>query len=70
MSALTPNMMQGSSEAQNFDLFRLTKAKEVVDLCPNTLRAYAKTGLRIYKCGKAAFVSKSELAAYIRGGSV
>jgi hypothetical protein len=50
-----------------FDLFRLSKSKEVVDVCSNTLRAYFKMGLPFYRRGKAVFVSKAELAAFIRG---
>ena len=50
-----------------FDLFRLTKSKDEVDLCPNTLRAYNKQGLPFYRRGKAVFVSKAELAQFIRG---
>lgn len=49
-----------------FDLFRLTKSKEVVDLAPNTIRKFARDGLPIYRCGKATFISRSELAAFIR----
>lgn len=48
-----------------FDLFRLTKSKTVVDICPNTLRSYNKQGLPFYCRGKAVFVSKSELAEFI-----
>ena len=50
-----------------FDLFRLSKAQEVVDLCPNTLRAYFKEGLPCYRKGKVVFISRTELAAFIRG---
>jgi len=51
--------------AEGFDLFRLSRSKEVVDVCPNTLRAYFKEGLRFYQRGKAVFVSKSELRNFI-----
>lgn len=48
------------------DLFRLTKSKKIVDISPNTLRAYNKMGLKFYRCGgKAVWVSKSELTAFI-----
>ena len=50
----------------NFELFRLTKAKREVGVSPNTLRAYALQGLRVYKMGRAAFVSRNELAEFIR----
>jgi hypothetical protein len=49
-----------------FDLFRLSKSKDEVDLCSNTLRGYFKKGLPFYKKGKAIFVSKSELEQFIR----
>lgn len=48
-----------------FDLFRLSKSKEVVDLCSNTLRQYNQEGLPFYKRGKAVFVSKTELRNFI-----
>jgi hypothetical protein len=62
---MNPGMSGRGTEA-NFDLFRLSKAKREVDLSPNTLRGYAKIGLRIYRCGRSTFVSRSELAAFIR----
>lgn len=49
----------------SFDLFRLSKSKQAVDICPNTLRSYNKQGLPFYHRGKAVFVSKLELAAFI-----
>jgi len=52
--------------ADGFDLFRLTKSKQSVDVSPNTLRAYHEQGLAFYRRGKAVFVSKAELAAFIR----
>jgi hypothetical protein len=52
----------------SFDLFRLSKSKAAVDLAPNTLRAYFKDGLNFYKRGKAIFVSRTEVDAYIRKG--
>lgn len=48
-----------------FDMFRLSKSKETVDLCSNTIRAFSKEGLRIYRVGKSAFVSRSELRDFI-----
>ena len=59
------NKVQETSNT-NFDLFRLTKSKEVVDICPNTLRAFQRQGLRFYRSGKAVFISKSELSAFIK----
>ncbi len=52
--------------ANGFDLFRLSKSKEVVDVCANTLRAYHRDGLPFHYQGKAIFVSKIDLAAFIR----
>jgi len=58
------------NSAQNgeagIDLFRLCRSKEIVDLCPNTLRAFHQQGLRFYRCGGAVFISKSELEQFIR----
>ena len=56
-------------EGQSFDMFRLSKGKDVVDICSNTLRAYNRDGLPFYFRGKAVFVSKSELAHFIRNRS-
>lgn len=52
----------------SWDLFRLSKAKEAVDVCSNTLRAYHKAGLKFYRQGKSVFVSRSELADFIKRG--
>jgi hypothetical protein len=61
--ALTNPLTQ---ETGGFDLFRLSRSKDVVDLCPNTLRAYHRRGLSFYRNGKVVFISKSELASFIR----
>jgi hypothetical protein len=61
------NTQRGES---SFDLFRLSKSKEIVDVCPNTLRSYQAEGLRFYRVGKAVFISRAELAAFIRQGGV
>lgn len=54
------------ADVRGFDMFRLTNSKSVVDVCPNTLRAYHTKGLRFYRNGKAVFISKLELADFIR----
>ena len=54
------------ASSSTFDLFRISKAKAAVDLAPNTLRAYARQGLRSYRRGKVVFFSKRELDAFIR----
>lgn len=58
--------MTKNPPAPDFDLFRLSKSKQAVDLGPNTIRGYAKRGLKIYVCGGCSFVSKTELADFIR----
>jgi hypothetical protein len=50
-----------------YDLFRLTKSKREVDISPNTIRAFAKDGLPVYRRGKAVFISKHELSLFLRG---
>jgi len=54
------------NQAPSFDLFRLSKSKEAVDVCANTIRAYFKEGLPFYKMGKAIFVSRAQLAQFIQ----
>jgi hypothetical protein len=49
-----------------FDFFRLSKSKEAVDICPNTLRSYHRLGLPFHRQGKAVFISRTELAEFIR----
>lgn len=58
-----------ATAATSWDLFRLSKSKEIVDLAPNTLRAYQREGgISFYQRGKAVFVSRAEVAAYIMAG--
>jgi hypothetical protein len=68
MKSITFN--QQPEAATGFDLFRLSKGKEIVDICSNTLRSYHGEGLAFYKKGKAVFISKNELARFIRSKSV
>ena len=49
-----------------FSFFRLSKSKLMVDVCPNTLRAYNSQGLPFYKVGKSIFVNYAELEDFIR----
>ena len=65
MNAISFN--QPEAAAGSFDLFRLSKSKETVDLCSNTLRKFHAEGLPFYRKGKAVFISKAELAQFIRG---
>lgn len=53
-------------ENVSFDLVRLTKSKRTVDLSSNTIRAYAREGLNLYRKGRAVFFSRTELEAFIR----
>ncbi|HEV2696139.1 MAG TPA: hypothetical protein VG347_24840 [Verrucomicrobiae bacterium] len=62
------NIAPSQTIAENYDLFRLSKSKRIVDLSPNTLRDYFQRGLKAYRCGKPVFVSRSELADFIRTG--
>ena len=62
MSSNNANNVQN----ENFDLVRLSKSKQAVDLAPNTIRAFAQKGLRLFRHGKMVFFSRSELAALIR----
>ncbi|MFN7139289.1 MAG: hypothetical protein ACK4UN_08120 [Limisphaerales bacterium] len=55
-----------SAPQSGFEFFRLSKSKDVVDICANTLRAYNKEGLPFYRKGKAVYVSKGELENFIR----
>lgn len=66
MNAKTLKTVQQEPAGCGFDLFRLTKAKQVVDLSPNTIRSYSKQGLPLYRRGRVVFVSKAELHAFIR----
>lgn len=50
----------------NFDLFRLSKAKDIVDISPNTIRKMFVEGLPSYRHGVAVFISKRELDHHIR----
>jgi hypothetical protein len=53
----------------SFEMVRISKAKETVDLCSNTIRSFFRQGLPKYQRGKSIFFSKSELAAFIRKGA-
>jgi hypothetical protein len=66
-SALT---VEQTPTAESFDLCRISKSKQICDVAPNTIRAYAKKGLRIYRAGKSCFFSKSELINFIKQGAV
>ncbi|MDB6035320.1 MAG: hypothetical protein JWM16_5658 [Verrucomicrobiales bacterium] len=50
---------------KDFDLFRLNKSKQAVDLSANTLRAYNKRGLPFYGKGKIVFVSRADLRRFL-----
>jgi hypothetical protein len=52
------------------EMFRLSRSKDIVDICANTLRGYNLNGLPFYRHGRAVFVSRTELNEYIRDPSV
>jgi hypothetical protein len=66
----TNTVIRSQTNENGFDLFRLSKAKETVGVCANTLRLYNKQGLPFYRQGKVVFVSKSDLDAFIRARPV
>ena len=68
-ASLDKAVQSGAAENFNFDLVRLSKSKAIVDVSPNTIRAYAKQGLRLFRCGKPVFFSKTELEHFIRSKS-
>lgn len=49
-----------------FDLFRPSRGKAEVGITPPTLYKMVRGGLPIYRSGRMSFISKSELAAFIR----
>jgi hypothetical protein len=59
-------MRQRATINHSFDMARITHAKELVDLSPNTIRAYAREGLNLYRKGRALFFSRAELEQFIR----
>lgn len=50
----------------NFDLFRPSRGKAEVGISAVTLYKMVKAGLPLYRSGRMSFISKSELAAFIR----
>lgn len=60
------NSFSNDQRRQGFDLVRLSRAKDAVDVCPNTIRAYAREGLSLYRKGRAVFFSINELEVFIR----
>jgi hypothetical protein len=59
-------MHKHEQQSTSFDLVRLSKSKKAVDLAPNSIRAYAKEGLNLYRKGRAVFFSRAELEQHIR----
>ena len=58
--------MSATQVRPSFDLVRITRAKPEVGVCTNTIRAYAKEGLNLYRKGRAVFFSRAELDIHIR----
>ena len=52
--------------AASAEMVRITKAKAAVDISSNTIRAFQKRGLPLYKIGRATFFSRSDLEAFLR----
>lgn len=71
LSSTTLRRPSGLCET-GFDLFRLTRSKEIVDICPNTLRHYHKHGLPFYsrKGERAVYVSISDLEKFLKASLV
>jgi hypothetical protein len=65
MNAVAFNRVQHNVEPP-FDLVRLSKSKQSVDLCSNTIRAFFTQGLPCYPLGKMRFFSRAELAEFIK----
>jgi len=67
---MKPTLNNSTQTSAGFDLARLSKSKEIVDLASNTLRAWERAGaIHFYRRGKTVFFSKSEVAAFIMGGA-
>jgi hypothetical protein len=50
-----------------FDLFKISRSKQEVRISPNTIRKLARErGLKIYRFGKLAFVSRTDLAYVLK----
>jgi hypothetical protein len=64
--AMTENSFSCDQQRQGFDLIRLSRSKQAADICPNTIRAYAREGLSLYRSGRAVFFSLRELEFFIR----
>ncbi len=62
-------MNNKSFQSSGFDLVRVSRAKSIVDVCPNTIRKFASDGLSLYRNGRAVFFSKTELESFIRAKS-
>lgn len=59
-----------NARASKFDLVRITRTKRELDICPNEIRKMAKRGLKIYGQGRMRFVSRREVARFIRNETV
>ena len=49
-----------------FDLVKVIRSKNIFDVSPSTIKAWSLRGLKIYKVGNTRFVSKRDVAAFIR----
>lgn len=55
-----------NARAIKFDLVRITRTKQEIGICPNQIRKMATRGLKIYGEGRMRFVSRREVARFIR----
>jgi hypothetical protein len=63
---MNDNSFKHSQRRQGFDLVRLSHSKEAVDICSNTIRAFNREGLALYRKGRAVFFSINELEMFIK----
>jgi len=69
MSSLTLSRVTVAEPASPIgDLFKITKAKSVVGVSPNTVRTLFAHGLPYYKLGRLVMVSRSEFEALVKSG--
>ena len=50
----------------SFDFVKVLRSKEVFDISPSTIKSWSSQGLKIYKVGNTRFVSRLDVAAFIR----
>jgi hypothetical protein len=53
----------------DFDLIRLHQAPALVGLSRTAIRNFSRDGLKLYRRGRMTFLSRAELAEFIRRGT-